>query len=134
MQDNKLKNNFMIEQMFSKFKDRVEANNKIIDDHEGMKGDENEIILKDFLEYFIPPKYKIEQNKKLIDQEGKVSAQTDLILWNSQEMPRIFTENEKFFYCECISMCFEVKTTLNKESLRDSIIKASKVKKLKYTK
>ena len=128
-----IKNNFMIEQMFSKFKDRVKANNIIIDDHEGMKGDENEVILKDFLEYFIPPKYTIEQNKKLIDQNGNVSAQTDLILWNSQEMPRIFSENDKFFHCECISMCFEVKTTLNKETLKDSIIKAYKVKKLKYT-
>ena len=118
--------------IYNEFRDKVEDVNSLYD-HQGIKGEENERALLDFLEQFLPNKYQIEQRKILLDNSGNESREQDLIIWNSVYYPTIFNNND-FLLLECILMTIEVKTTLNNNELSDCFQKIKHLRNLNFFK
>ena len=118
--------------IYNIFEKRVSDLNSL-HSHQGLKGEENERTLIKFLKSFLPGKYQIEQRKILLDQEGKESTEQDIIIWNSKDYPRIFSDTN-FFLFESVLMCMEVKTTLDNENLKETLLKIQNLRKLKYFK
>ncbi len=118
--------------IYEKFKAEVEDLNELYN-HPGEKGDANELVLINFLKSFLPGKYEISKNKFLLDREGNESTEQDIVIWDSMNYPRIFT-GTKYFMLESVLACIEVKTTLDSEKLKDSILKIKALRNMKYFK
>lgn len=124
-----IKSNLVLKYHFTDFLSKFESNLLLYADHMGMYGKANEKILADYLRLFLPSKYKIETNVKLVSFGGVTSPEQDLIIWNYLEMPRIFADHN-IFLTETVSATIEVKTKLNASTLRLAI---ENIKKAKQT-
>jgi len=118
--------------IYHEFRDKVKDLNSLYD-HQGIKGEENKRALLDFLKHFLPNKYQIEQRKILLDNNGIESKEQDLIIWNSNDYPKIFN-NTDFLLLESILMTIEVKTTLNNHELIDCFQKIKHLRNLRFFK
>src|SRR5229473_7123 len=56
--------------------------------HEGLKGSENEQALADVLRDFLPQRYGLEVNALVIDRDGLVSRQCDLVIYDNVQFPK----------------------------------------------
>ena len=82
--------------------------------HEGLKGSENEQALADLLRSFLPTRYGIEVNALVIDRNGLVSRQCDIVIYNDVQFPKYF---RKVFPVEIVHAVIEVKTELSKQQV-----------------
>jgi len=82
--------------------------------HEGLKGSENEQALADILKSFLPPRYGVESNVLIIDRNGSVSRQCDIVVYNAEKFPRYF---RKVYPIEIVYAIVEVKTSLTKQQV-----------------
>ncbi len=70
-------------------------------------------------------------NGFVVDAEGGVSKQMDIILYDRLNTPRIFySDDAQMFPVEATYACGEIKTNLNTETLRDTFEKCSSYKAL----
>ncbi|KKL79581.1 hypothetical protein LCGC14_2013360, partial [marine sediment metagenome] len=67
------------------------------------------------------------------DRDGKESTEQDIIIWNSIDYPRIFSETE-YFLIENVTMCIEVKTTLANENLEETLLKIRDLRRMNFFK
>ena len=126
------KKNRIWEYIYEKFNKSVSELNSLYD-HQGIKGRENEDVLINFLKSFLPGKYELIQSKVLLDRDGKESTEQDIVIWNSTEFPRIFSETE-YFLIESVSMCIEVKTTLGNKNLKEALLKIRDLRRRNFFK
>ncbi len=131
LKDEELKNNILLEQMYERFKEDIEELDVTMDDHPGMKGGNIEKLVEKFLANFLPKKYTIARNKKLLDIEGNASKEQDIVIWNKIDMPRIYLEEKDFLSLESIYGTIEVKRTLDSKTLKDAILNIQNYRKLK---
>lgn len=90
-----------------------------------------ERVCSDFLKLYIPTNLKI-GNGFLINKEDEVSTQCDLIIYDPEYTPLVEdAANHRFFPVETVVAIGEVKSTLSKTKLFESLIKLSKAKSLK---
>lgn len=80
--------------------------------HEGLKGSENEQALADVIRAFLPSRYGVEVNALVIDREGNVSRQCDIVIFDNVQFPKYF---KKVYPIEMVCAVIEVKTELNKQ-------------------
>lgn len=67
----------------------------------------------------------------VIDSNGEVSKQMDIILYDKLNTPRIFSsDGAQIFPVEATYACGEIKTTLNSKALKDSFEKCLSYKRL----
>ena len=98
--------------------------------HSGEIGDLVERVFRDQLLEVLPEKVGI-SNGFVVDSEGKVSRQMDIILFDRQNTPRIFTSSgAQMFPVESTYACGEIKTEMNKKQLNDSFEKCLSYKRL----
>lgn len=98
--------------------------------HSGETGDLVERVFRDQLREVLPEKVGI-SNGFVVDSEGKVSRQMDIILFDRQNTPRIFTSaGAQMFPVESTYACGEIKTEMNKKQLNDSFEKCLSYKRL----
>ena len=128
----KSKKNRLWEYIYEKFSKSVSELNSLYK-HPGIKGRENEDVLIKFLKSFLPGKYELTQSKVLLDKDGKESTEQDIIIWNSIDYPRIFSETE-YFLIENVTMCIEVKTTLANENLEETLLKIRDLRRMNFFK
>ncbi len=121
------------EKIYQNFEEQVIELNTLYS-HQVLKGEENEKAFKDFCESFLPSKFKIEKNKVLLDKDGKESTEQDIVIWNSHDLPRIFTSMDRYFLFESVLMCIEIKTTLDKKKLEKTLLKIKNLRNLNYFK
>lgn len=117
------------DEIYERFEKEVANLNNLLS-HQALKGGENEKTFKEFCRTFLPGKYTIETNKVLLDRDGIESTEQDIVIWNSQDQPRIFTKPDKYFLLDTVLMCIEIKTTLDKEKLKDTLLKIQKLRNL----
>ena len=99
--------------------------------HPGEKGTEIETQVRSALERVLPPKVGVSHGF-VIDSDGSVSKQMDVILYNKMGTPKIYdAENSPIFPVESTYACGEVKTTLDSSSVNDCIAKCDSYKKLR---
>ncbi|MGV9417926.1 DUF6602 domain-containing protein [Streptomyces sp. NPDC003674] len=116
----------VVEQYWSgvarRLQEEVETFNKLIG-HSGEQGRENELSLARLLQNLLPTSVGVGSGM-LIDSEGGVSKQTDIVIYDSANQPSILAQtNQAIYPVENVLMTIEVKTTLNEDELTDCAAK-----------
>ncbi|MFF8478750.1 DUF6602 domain-containing protein [Streptomyces sp. NPDC015414] len=107
----------------------VDIFNKLIK-HWGERGRENELSLARLLENLVPRRYGVGSGM-VIDSEDRYSQQTDIVIFNQADEPAFLAQsNQVLFPLENVRACIEVKTTVNKEEIKESGAKRESLSKL----
>lgn len=97
--------------------------------HEGLKGSENEQALADILRNFLPSCYGVEANGLIIDRDGAVSRQCDIIIYDDVQFPKYF---RKVYPIETVYAVVEVKTELSKQQVDIALENEAALRKLQF--
>lgn len=98
--------------------------------HEGERGRENEAVLERILAGFVPQRYGIGSGL-LIDSNDSYSRQTDIVLFDQSDEPRMFAQTTQLLFpVENVLASIEVKTTLRGSDITDCFGKARDLRKL----
>lgn len=106
----------------------VDNNGKMI--HPGEFGTYREKIIGDFLKPFLPTRLAV-GNGFIITSKDRISSQCDIIIYDKEHTPIIENGEQKFFPVECVVGVIEAKSKLTKSTLKEALIKLSKVKDLR---
>ncbi len=97
--------------------------------HEGLKGSENEQALADVLRSFLPSRYGVEVNALVIDREGAVSRQCDIVIYDDANFPKYL---RKVYPVETVFAVVEVKTELSKQQVDLALQNEGSLRTLKF--
>jgi hypothetical protein len=97
--------------------------------HEGLKGSENEQALADVLRDFLPGRYGVEANALVIDRDGLVSRQCDIVVYDNIKFPKYF---RKVYPIEIVHAVIEVKTELSKQQVDLALQNEAALRKLRF--
>lgn len=101
--------------------------------HPVEKGDTAELNWLEWFEKYLPKRYSVTKGK-VIDYEGNLSDQIDIIIYDHQYSPLVFTiKNVTYVAAESVYAVFEVKQELNKKYIEYAGQKTGSVRKLKRT-
>lgn len=115
-------------QMISKL-----STNRDIISHPGTKGDASELNWIEMLNIYLPNRYSVDK-AFVLDSEGNLSDQIDIVLYDNQYSPFLFNQDEaKYIPAESVYAVFEVKQVINKKNVRYSGEKIKSVRSLKRT-
>jgi len=100
--------------------------------HPAEYGTYREDLFIDFLRLYIPPKYGISTGF-IIDKEGNISTQCDIIIYDYYNMPKIQnSQNQRFFLIEMVLGVIEMKSTIQSIGELNSILtKLANFKKIR---
>ena len=94
--------------------------------HSGSKGDATEAEWVSWFTEYLPKKYKATANGFVIDCNGNLSEQIDIIIYDNHFSPLVFElGGQKYIAVESVYAVFEVKQDLTKEHI-DTLIKRLK--------
>ena len=97
--------------------------------HPGEYGMYRERCLKELLKNIIPTEYNIGDGF-IINVDGNVSTQCDILIYNPNIIPITDDDIARFYPAEGIASIIEVKSTLNKSDLSNALYKMAKNKML----
>lgn len=101
--------------------------------HPGTKGDASESVWLDLLETYLPKRYQAAK-AHVVDCEGEFSEQIDVVVFDRQYSPFIFTyEGEKVIPAESVYAVFEAKQTANASLVEYAQQKVASVRRLHRT-
>ena len=101
--------------------------------HPGDKGDSTELDWLTWFEKYLPKRYSVAKGK-VVDSCGNESDQIDIIIFDRQYSPLVFSYNGvNYITAESVYAVFEVKQTLNKEHIKYAGERAQSVRKLVRT-
>jgi hypothetical protein len=101
--------------------------------HPGTKGDATELNWLDWLRTYIPKRYCVDK-AFIIDSEGSISDQIDLVVYDQHYSPFIFNQDGAIYVpAESIYAVFEIKQDLSKEYIEYAGKKMESVRVLKRT-
>ncbi len=116
---------------------QLNTNREFIE-HPGSKGDSLEVTWIEWLRTYLPNRYRIDK-AIIIDHEGTLGNQIDLVIYDQQFTPFVLTQNGVHYIpAEGVYAVFEVKPDLNGSTEDGSYIeyagkKIESVRKLKRT-
>lgn len=109
------------------------STNRLFIDHPGTKGDSIENVWIEWLRKYLPTKYCVDK-AIVIDSNGDISHQMDLVIYDEQFTPFVFNQNGvKYIPAEGIYAVFEVKPEINKAYIEYAGEKIASVRKLHRT-
>jgi len=98
--------------------------------HNGEKGTSREELLSVYLRSYIPNKYEIGRGT-IIDSDGNQSKQQDFIIYDSFSSPVLLNmDSTKMIPIESVYAIVEVKSSLNKERMKECVANIKSVKQL----
>jgi hypothetical protein len=101
--------------------------------HASTKGDASEHVWLDLLTNYLPRRYEA-ATAHIVDSEGNFSDQIDVVVFDRQYSPFIFTfEGKKIIPAESVYAVFEAKQTINADLMRYAREKCASVRKLHRT-
>ena len=101
--------------------------------HPPTKGDASEAVWLALLQNYLPKRYDA-ATAHVVDSEGTFSDQIDIVIFDRQYSPFIFTfEGQKIIPAESVYGVFEAKQTLNADLLGYAQAKAASVRRLHRT-
>lgn len=101
--------------------------------HAPSKGDASEAVWRDLFTTYLPQRYQA-ASAHVVDSEGNFSDQIDVVVFDRQYSPFIFTfEGQKIIPAESVYATFEAKQTLNADVVRYAGEKCASVRKLHRT-
>ena len=99
-------------------------------EHNGVKGSAREDLLKDYLRNLLPNKYSISSGI-IIDFNQNQSKQQDFIIHDAFNCPSFFkTDSNTILPIESVYATIEIKSTLNYDTLKQSVENIESVRKL----
>lgn len=99
-------------------------------EHKGVKGSAREDLLKDYLRDLLPNKYSISSGI-IIDFNQNQSKQQDFIIHDAFNCPSFFkTDSNTIIPIESVYATIEIKSTLNYDTLKQSVENIESVRKL----
>lgn len=131
----KFKNMIDLKEMFTGLQDEMNAAlkiNRFSINHQGSKGDATEDKWIEFFRTYLPKRYNVDK-AMVIDHEGNVSQQIDIVLYDVFYTPFILNHNGfKYIPAEGVYAVFEVKQDI-KNNIEYAGKKIESVRKLKRT-
>lgn len=101
--------------------------------HPGTKGDVTENNWLSWMKEFLPKRYAADK-AFIIDSDGNVSDQIDIVIYDQQYSPIVFKQNGALYItAESVYAVFEVKQELNKANLEYAANKIASVRNLRRT-
>jgi hypothetical protein len=101
--------------------------------HAPSKGDASESVWLDLLTTYLPQRYQA-ATAHIVDSEGTFSDQIDVVVFDRQYSPFIFTfEGQKIIPAESVYAVFEAKQTINADLVKYAREKCASVRKLQRT-
>lgn len=101
-------------------------------EHQGIKGEGNELALRDLLVKFIPKQYGVGTGV-VVDREGNISRQSDIIIYETQLYPSLLSMSSvHMFPVDLVYATIEIKTTLTAQTSKDAIQNIASVRRLNY--
>lgn len=101
--------------------------------HAPTKGDASESVWIDLLTKYLPQRYQA-ATAHVVDSEGNFSDQIDVVVFDRQYSPFIFTfEGQKIIPAESVYGVFEAKQTINADLVKYAREKCASVRKLHRT-
>lgn len=111
---------------------RLSTNREVIP-HSGTKGDATELHWLEVLTDYLPKRYCADK-AFVLDCEGRLSEQMDVVIYDRQYSPFLFNQdNAKYVPAESVYAAFEVKQKLNAAHIRYAGEKAASVRRLRRT-
>ncbi|MCB9893141.1 MAG: hypothetical protein H6839_01675 [Planctomycetes bacterium] len=112
--------------------DRVQAYIGHVE-HAGQKGSISERAVADLLRDFLPKRFSVDLDATLVDLDGKLSRQCDLVVHNQERFPRMFPmRGATVLPVDVCAGVVEVKANANKAALLDAFGHAADIKQLRY--
>ena len=101
--------------------------------HPGAKGEAVEEEWRSWLREYLPKRYAVDK-AQVIDCEGNLSDEIDIVIYDRQYSPFVFVDNgARYVPAESVYAVIEVKQELNREYLEYAGKKAESVRRLKRT-
>jgi hypothetical protein len=101
--------------------------------HPGTKGDASELCWLDMLNSYLPQRYHAAK-AFVVDSEGQISDQIDLVIFDRQYSPFLFNQNNALYVpAESVYITMEVKQDIDKDVIEYAGAKAASVRQLKRT-
>jgi hypothetical protein len=111
---------------------KLSTNREIIS-HPGIKGDATELSWLEMLSSYLPKRYQVDK-AFVLDANGQLSDQIDIVIFDRQYSPFLFNQNGALYIpAESVYGIIEVKQDLNKENIEYAGSKASSVRRLHRT-
>ena len=90
-------------------------------DHMGVRGASRENVLRDYLKQLLPQKFAV-GNGVITDVDGTQSKQQDFFVYDAFNSPTfLHMDSSSIIPVESVYATIEIKSTLTKETLRQSI-------------
>jgi len=130
-----MSNEIKIKKIFEKISDTIssEYNLTVFGEHRSLKGSKREKIFRNFLRDLLPQQYSLGDGE-IFDSNGIISKQVDIIIHNSYMPVFRYSKYLLLYPIESVFGVCEVKTKLDKKSLKEAIENIQSVKKMKLTK
>lgn len=101
--------------------------------HAGTKGKASEFSWIEMLNTYLPKRYQA-ASAFVLDADGKISDQIDIVIFDRQYSPLLFCQDETFYVpAESVYAVIEVKQDLSKENIGYAGAKAASVRQLRRT-
>lgn len=97
--------------------------------HMGDRGKNREEIFKNFLEKHLPSKYGIGSGQA-VSVDKQISKQLDCVIYAKSSCPLWYNESTQIFPAESVCSVIEIKSSLNKYQLEQSVENIRSVKRL----
>ena len=111
MSDNKIDIGSLFQGLQSQMEVQLSTNREYIH-HPGSKGDSLENVWIDWLRKYLPNRYSVDK-AMVVDSMGNLSDQIDLVIYDQQYTPFVFTQNGiNYIPAEGVYAVFEVKPDL----------------------
>lgn len=102
--------------------------------HPGIKGNSTEARWARWFADYLPTRYRVQHSAQIVDVNGDVSQQQDIIIFDRQYTPFLFNEDGAVYIpAEGIYAVFEAKQELSANLIRYAGDKAASVRRLKRT-
>jgi hypothetical protein len=102
-------------------------------DHPGAKGDASELKWIEWIETYLPKRYKVGK-AFIVDSQNQISDQIDLVIYDQQYSPFVFFDKgTAYIPAESVYAVFEVKQNLSKENIKYAGEKFKSVRSLHRT-
>jgi len=103
-------------------------------EHQGIKGEGNETILRELITKFIPKRYGVGTGI-IIDRHGKQSRQCDIVIYDTFLYPSLLSlTSVHLFPVDIVYATIEIKTTLSSKTAKETIDNIASVKTLDFLK
>lgn len=88
--------------------------------HDGVRGDERERIVCDFLAKYLPGHVRAAHSGEIVSASGEVSGACDILIFDRSTPPLMDTGDHRIVPAECVYGVVEVKSVLNKPKLLEA--------------